>query len=239
MKEILTFFKELRQNNNREWFAENRQRYLEVKSRCEAFAALMIGAVAKVDPAAAALSVAQCTYRIYRDIRFSPDKSPYKTHYGVFVNPPYGKKSLTMGYYFHLEPGNCFVAAGTVCLPSRLMTMLRHAIRDNIEEYVEIVRSEQFRRLYPFYGESPLKTAPKGFDRNWPYLDLVRPREFVVTSGSMTHVFERFFAVADPHDRTTSPRELAKAEGILLPYLREAKKFNDFMNYTVEEYGPR
>lgn len=241
MKETLDFFKDLKRNNNREWFAANRERYLNVKARCETFALRMIAAVGRVDPQAGRLSVEQCTYRIYRDTRFSPDKSPYKTHYGIFVNPPAGKKSLTMGYYFHIEPGKCYFAAGTICLPSRLMAMLRQSIRDNLEEYTQIVHSEEFRRMYPHYGINPLKTAPKGFDRQWPYLDLVRPREFVVSTGSMLRHYDRFFTfekeVNDPASGSALAK-LAKAEAALLPYLREAKKFNDFMNYTIDGYKP-
>lgn len=237
MKEVLDFFKDLKRNNNREWFAANRERYLDVKTRCEAFARHMIAAVGRVDPRANRLTVEQCTYRIYRDIRFSPDKSPYKTHYGVFVNPPAGKKSLTMGYYFHIEPGNCCFSAGTIALPSRLMTLLRQAIRDNIEEYLDILQSEEFRRLFPHYGMNPLKTAPKGFDRRWPYIDLVTPREFVVSTDSMLRLYDRFFAVDKKADGS-APVGLEKAETALLPYLREAKKFNDFMNYTIDEYEP-
>lgn len=231
MKEILDFFRDLRRNNDREWFAAHRQRYLEVKARCDLFAARMIDVVARVDDRAAAMTVPQCTYRIYRDTRFSPDKSPYKTHFGVFVNPPHGKKSLTMGYYFHLEPDNCFMAGGTVCLPSRLVTQLRQAIRDNIEEYLEIVRSEEFMRLYPHYGENPVKTAPKGFDRDWPYLELVRPRDFVIATGPMNRLFGKFLS--------TKADVLNNAADELLPYVQEAQKFNDFMNYTIEDYEDR
>lgn len=236
MKEVLDFFTDLKSNNNREWFTANRSRYLNVKAQCETFARHMIAAVGRVDPRANALSVNQCVYRINRDIRFSSDKSPYKTHFGVFVNPPAGKKSLTMGYYFHIEPGNCFFAAGTVCLPSRLITELRQAIYDNIEEYIGIVRSEEFRSLYPHYGDNPLKTAPKGFDRNWPYIDLVRPRDFIASTGSMLRLFSPFFTFGKDAD-TAGMSKLAKAHDALLPYLQQAKRFNDFMNYTIGEYG--
>ncbi len=92
ISEIYTFLRELAQNNNREWFAANRDRYQQVRAAADEIARGLIDRVALVDPRAAMLSVADCTYRIYRDTNFSTDKTPYKTHIGIFVNPPAGKK---------------------------------------------------------------------------------------------------------------------------------------------------
>ena len=117
MKETMRFLRELKRNNNREWFAASRNRYEHALETRSALVARLIGAVAQVDPSAGCLTERDCTYRIYRDTRFSTDKTPYKTHMGIFINPPYGKKSPLGGYYFHFEPGKFFFAAGNVCHP--------------------------------------------------------------------------------------------------------------------------
>lgn len=105
MKEILDFLAELSQNNNREWFNANKEKYLQVREKFEAFAQQLIEKISSWDEdvAASQLQVKDCTYRIYRDTRFSKDKVPYKTHMGIFICKG-GKKSPNAGYYLHLEP---------------------------------------------------------------------------------------------------------------------------------------
>ena len=87
MKDILKFIADLRANNNREWFNANKERYLKVKAEVEAFTAELIDIVAEIEPLASRLTPSDCLYRIYRDTRFSADKSPYKTHIGIYINP--------------------------------------------------------------------------------------------------------------------------------------------------------
>ena len=121
MKEVYKFLKDLSRNNNREWFLANKQRYLDVKARVDELASLLIGLVSEFDPRASRLSASDCTYRIYRDTRFSNDKTPYKTHFGIFINPPLGKKGETLGYYFHLEPEAslvCELTSSTIPMPT-------------------------------------------------------------------------------------------------------------------------
>lgn len=214
----MNFLAELAQNNNREWFAANKERYLRVKEYAELLTQELLNRIAKFDPDAAYLTPADCTYRIYRDTRFSPDKTPYKTHIGIFINPPYGKKSMRMGYYLHLEPGGSFVAGGTVCLPSKTVTAIRQSIADNIEEYVSIINNPEFHKIYPNVGANPVKTAPKGFDRNWEYIELVKPRDFVVD-----------------HKLTLRDLFSASLADKVADLFRIAKPFNDFINYTIDE----
>ena len=221
MKKTLEFLNDLRLNNNREWFAANRHRYEHALATVRNATGELIQYVAEADPRAAMLSVADCTYRIYRDVRFSSDKSPYKTHIGIFINPPAGKKSLTCGYYFHIEPDNCFAAAGTVCLPSKIITAIRRSIVDNIDEYRSIVEDPEFRELYPRLGENPVKTAPKGIPRDWPWIQYVRPRDFVASTASGCN--PRLWL--DDPDKT---RRL----------IAQAFRFNRFINFTIcEELG--
>lgn len=148
MNEIYNFLKELKKNNNREWFNANKERYLKVKATVDAFTQQLINATATINPEAARLTPSDCTYRIYRDTRFSPDKTPYKTHIGIFICPGGNKKSDRCGYYIHLEPGNSFVGGGCWCPPAPLLKEIRQSIYDNIDEYLEIINAPVFRERY-------------------------------------------------------------------------------------------
>lgn len=220
MKKILKFLKALSRNNNREWFNEHKDEYLKVKSDVEALTQSLINEVASFDPEATYLTPADCTYRIYRDTRFSSDKTPYKTHIGIFINPPMGKKSNRMGYYLHIEPGNSLAAVGTVCLPSKTVTAIRKSIYENVEEYLEIINEEEFKKSFPEIGENKVKTVPKGFSKEWPYIDLVRPRDFCAS-----HYLS---------DEEICAPDLVNRVGRMF---RISKPFNDFINYTIDEVG--
>jgi len=218
MRDTLRFLRDLKRNNNREWFAANRSRYEAARQYTRHLTATLIAAVAAHDPQAALLTESDCTNRIYRDTRFSPDKTPYKTHIGIFINPPGGKKAPTAGYYFHLEPEKFFFAAGNVCHPPKVLTAIRKSIADNIEEYDAMMRDAEFRAVFPVIGENLLKTAPKGFDRQWPYVEYVRPRDYVASTATMR-----------------SPAPLLNDAAALHEVLRQACRFNRFINYAVEE----
>lgn len=218
MKEVLNFLEELSQNNNREWFENNRNRYRLVKEYIENFAQELINGISEFDPSAKFLQPKDCTYRIYRDTRFSLDKTPYKNHIGIFINPPFGKKSYRMGYYLHIEPYNSMMGVGNVCLPPVLITGIRRSIRDNIEEYLSIIENPGFNKVYPKIGENPVKTAPKGFSKDWEYIHLVKPKDYYL-----------------PHP--LSDKELM-AKNFLkkaLEIFKTGKPFMDFINYTIDE----
>lgn len=219
MKEIFQFLRELRCHNDREWFAAHKQDYLRVKEAAEIFTARLIAALAGIDPEAARLTPADCTYRIYRDTRFSADKTPYKTHIGIFICPPFGKKSIMAGHYFHLEPDNTFYACGTWYLPPKALKAVRQSIYDEIDEYRSIVESAEFRQYFTSVGEDFLKTAPKGFPKEWQWIDYLRPRMFCATAP----LSEQTVCAPD-------------AMGRLLDMMRQGKRLDDFLNYTIEDY---
>ena len=139
MKQVYQFLRALTRHNDREWFNAHKDEYLKVKQTTERFAAELLVALSEIDPDAALLDVKDVTYRIYRDTRFSTDKTPYKTHIGIFINPPKGKKSLRFGYYFHIEPGASLICAGNMPYPTKLTNMLRRDIYDNIDEWLSII----------------------------------------------------------------------------------------------------
>ncbi len=215
---IYRFLRSLRRHNDREWFNAHKEEYLAVKAQADALTEQLIALVAEVDPRAGRLTPADCTYRIYRDTRFSADKTPYKTHIGIFVNPPTGKKGETLGYYFHLEPDESMFIMGTAWLPADKLKAIRQSIYDEIDEYREIVESPDFKRYFPSVGFDPLKTAPKGFDKNWEYIDYVRPRIF----GAEMKVADDFYDADALAER-------------LRPILRQAWLYNRFVNYVFDE----
>lgn len=229
MKELFSFLKDLSANNNREWFQANRARYDAAREKLDEMARLFILAVEQHDPGAARLTPKDCTYRIYRDVRFSPDKSPYKTHMGIFVNPLGGKKGIECGYYLGLEPGRTVFTCGTYCLPSPVLRAVRQSIFDLTDEYLGIVEDPEFKRIFPTVGADPLKTAPKGFPKDWPHIDLIKPREFV----AMTSLPDSFFYDEKGHPGS-GPAEAGRR---LAPYIAQAKRLNDFLNFTILEYS--
>lgn len=219
MKQILDFLKDLAANNNREWFNTNKGRYLQVKEKVETLTSSLIAALAEIEPEAARLTPADCLYRIYRDTRFSSDKTPYKTHIGIYINPRGGKKSEFCGYYVHIEPGECLVAGGAWYPEMPLLKEYRKEIYSNIDEYLEIINNPEFSDRFKPYMQDPLKTAPKGFPKDWPYMDLLKPRSIVVASP----LTDRQFAAPN-------------LTGRLMELFRVLKPYNDFFNFTLEEH---
>ena len=218
MEEVLDFLRDLRVNNDRDWFAANKNRYLDVKRRVEELTERLIARIAEFDPDASRLSPADCLYRIYRDTRFSADKTPFKTHIGIYINPPYGKKHLHCGYYLHLEPGNSLVAGGFWCPDAKLIKRVRQDIYDNVEEYLEILNNPEFSQYYKSVGDNMLKTAPKGFPKDWEHIDLLRPRDFT--------------AFTPLTDRQVLSKQF---ERLVVERMRALVPLNTFFNYTIDE----
>ena len=176
MVEIIEFLAELSENNNREWFAAHKEQYKAIDKRLKEFAAKLIQGIAAFDPSVANLTVADCTYRIYRDIRFSHDKRPYKTWSGVFV-APHGKKAGYAGYYIHFEPSGCFLYAGSHCPEPIAHKSIREEILDNGDNMVAAVENSNG---FSLCIENTLKRTPKDFPTNHKYDNLLRLKDFGV-----------------------------------------------------------
>ena len=132
---IFQFLKDLSANNNRDWFNEHRAEYETARVEFENFLATVIARISLFDESIRGIQPKDCTYRIYRDTRFSTDKTPYKIHFGGYINAK-GKKSDHCGYYVHLQPAGSMLAGGSLCLPSNVLKAVRQSIYDNIEEFV-------------------------------------------------------------------------------------------------------
>lgn len=162
---IFQFLKDLSENNNREWFQEHRAEYEVVREEFEKLLAAAITRISMFDESIRSVQPKDCTYRIYRDTRFSADKTPYKTHLGGYINAK-GKKSDHCGYYIHLEPGNCMLAGGSYCPPPNILKALRQSIYENIDEYVSIVEDPSFKQYFPVIGES-FENCPQRFPKRF------------------------------------------------------------------------
>ena len=216
--EILEFLKRLAATTNRLWFQEHKVEYQRVQKSFEALLAAVIARVAAFDPSVAHVQPSDCTFRIYRDTRFSSDKSPYKNHIGGYINAK-GKKSNHCGYYLHLEPGNCMLAGGSWCMPSDMLRAVRRSVCDNIDEYRSIVEDPAFKKYFPVVGEEHLKTIPKGFPKDFPYPQYIRCKDYTVSCPIPDTFFE-------------DPAFLDKIADVFA----QLKRFADFTNFTIDDF---
>ena len=148
MEKVLGFLKELTENNNREWFNDNRKWYEESREKILFLTDVLINEIGEFDPAVRGLQPKDCVFRIFRDVRFSKDKRPYKTNFGSFICKG-GRKSMNPGYYFHLEPGGCFVAGGIYMPPAPVLKSIRNYVADHAEEFLEITNEPDFKKQFP------------------------------------------------------------------------------------------
>ena len=221
--QLYDFLHRLSANNTREWFKANKEEYDALRQQWLHDLDRLIGCMAQWYPGLHGLTGKQCAYRIYRDTRFSQDKTPLKTFFSAGISPT-GRSAHGAGYYLQLGPGRTGDGAesglygGIWCPDAPVLKKLRKAIVDNIEEFEEITDTPQMRRYFPGWCGSALKTVPKGYDRNHPQAHLLRLKEF----GKFHPAGERFFS--DPG----WPEHAAE----LLSYL---KPLIDFLNYSIDE----
>ena len=215
---IFQFLKELSLNNNREWFNDHKDDYLKAQAEFENLLTAIIQRISLFDDEIVGIQAKDCTYRIYRDVRFSQDKSPYKLHFGGYINGK-GKKSEHCGYYVHLQLGYCLLAGGSLCPPPDILKALRQSVYDNIDEYRSIVEDPAFKKYFPVIGENFLKTAPKGFPKDFKYIDYLKPKEFICSY----QVPDEFFLDEKMIDNVADA-------------FKQLKRFSDFTNYTIDEF---
>lgn len=178
MEKVLQFLKELSENNNREWFQQNKKRYEENKEKVLFLTDVLINEIGKFDESIRGLQPKDCMFRIFRDVRFSKDKRPYKTNFGSFICKG-GRKSMNPGYYFHLAPDGCFVAGGIYMPPAETLRAVRSYLADHAEEFLEITQDPDFNASFPEMYDDQLKTAPKGFPKDHEYINLLKYKSFI------------------------------------------------------------
>lgn len=218
-EDIINFLRELNENNNREWFAQNKSRYERVRSKFEEISRLLIAEISVFDNDIKNVDVKDCVFRIYRDIRFSTDKTPYKTHFGVYIASAGGRKSHRGGYYLHLDPAGCFIAVGVWCPPPNILKALRQSVCDNIDELNEIRNEASFNTYFKtFFEEDKLKNVPAGFPRDFPDAELLKLKHYMVD-----HKLN--------DDILNAPNLVSRLGEIA----RAGYPLNKFLNYTVDE----
>ena len=179
LSSILKFLRGLRENNNRPWFEAHRPQYQEARAQFEDYVTALIAGLARTQPLGG-LSARDCVFRLKRDLRFSKDKTPYKPHMSAYIAPG-GRKSRRLGYYVHIEPGNRSMIAGGLHEPEPdQIALWRQAIDRNPTPFKKIVGTKAFKEHFGQVEGQKLKTAPRGYPRDHPELELLRLKQVTV-----------------------------------------------------------
>lgn len=226
---ILRFLEDIKANNNKDWFTANKDEYKAVRADFATGVADAIARIAVFDPSISHIEAKDAMYRFNRDTRFSPDKSPYKTHLGAYI-AAHGKKAFHGGYYIHLEPGHCLVSCGNYYLPTNILTSCRNEIMANISEWRAIVESGRFVEMFgrpcesgwddpKGFGIEHLKTAPSGFPRDYEFIQYIRMKDYCCWRSVPDAFFE-----GD-----------AWLDG-MAEILQAGKPMMDFINSVIDDY---
>ena len=218
-KSALDFLKELRENNNREWFTANKSRYQAEHAHVVEFAEALLARMGQHDQLVP-MTGKQSLFRIYRDVRFSKDKSPYKTHFSGTMKRD--TKWLRGGYYFHIEPGGSFVGGGFWGPSSADLKRIRQELAADAEPVRRIIAAPELVETFGQLDGEQLKTAPQGYSQDHPNIDLLRYKQFLL-SQSYTD------------KEVTSPGLLDK----MVLAFRRMRPFFDYMSevLTTDENG--
>jgi uncharacterized protein (TIGR02453 family) len=214
----LKFLKELKKNNNKPWFDENRKQYELAKADFYLVVDKLIEGIAKFDEPIGALKAKDCAFRINRDVRFSKDKSPYKTNMGASITQG-GKKINGAGYYFHCEPGQSFAAGGFYMPEAPQLAKIRQEIDYSFDEWKNIVENKTFKKYFTegVEGIETLSRPPKGYDENNPAIKFLKMKGFIIS---------RSFTDTEIQDKN-SIKEITKTFEAMKPII-------DFLNKAVE-----
>lgn len=219
MKHIYQFLEQVAENNNRPWFAAHREEYEELRAQWIEDLDRLIACMSTWQPDIITQTGRSATYRFNRDTRFSPDKSPYKTYFSAALSP-YGRKTDMAAYYLQVDcrPDENGLYGGVYCVEPKVLAKLRHAIVDNIEEFEGIVNAPAMVTHYPGWLGETLHTAPKGWPKDHPQIDLLRLKCY----GKYQRCARRYFESDRWYERA------AEDLSILKPLI-------DFLNYSITE----
>lgn len=222
LTDILQFLSALKDNNHKEWFDANRDWYQKSKKDFESFVNKLIPEIQKIDKEVGPIEAKDCVFRIFRDVRFSPDKTPYKSHMGAYVAKG-GRKSNLGGYYFHMEPGNSVLAGGIWAPEAPVLKAIRSDIYGLIEEFQAIVESKGFKKQF---GELDtdmglLRSAPKDFPKDFPHINYLKYKSYTVSKSIPDSLFK---------DEKALIAECVEV-------FKELKPLNAFFNRAIHEMG--
>ncbi len=208
-KDLFAFFRELADNNNKEWFEANRERYeRSVREPALEFITDFAGRLEEISPhfAAEPRKSGGSLFRIHRDVRFSKDKTPYKTNTGIQFRHEMGRDAHAPGFYLHLAPRDCFIGVGLWRPPTPVAARIRAAIDAEPDRWRSATHSDSFTQWFSLGGES-LKRPPKGFDADHPLIDDLKRKDFIasgpvtqtqITSGELPELFTQRCQAAAP-----------------------------------------
>jgi uncharacterized protein (TIGR02453 family) len=213
-KSTLDFLIQISCNNNREWFMKNKPLYSDAKDNFESFVQELINKIIDFEPIMKGLEAKSCVYRINRDIRFSNDKSPYKTHFGAFIVKG-GKQNgdKFAGYYVHIEPGQSIIAGGAYMPPTPWLSAIREKIDEEPDRFIKIINSKDFLKYFGKLSGESLKKAPKGYPTDHPHIDLLKFKSYLVVN----EVTDEFVLGDNYFDH-------------VINVMKAMKPFNDFLN---------
>jgi len=216
-KATLEFLKKLKANNKKEWFNDNRKLYEAALADFSAFVDELIGKLVKTNPDLKGLQAKDCLFRIFRDVRFSKDKSPYKANFGAVMVKGGRKNMCGAGMYVHIEPGGKSMLAGGMHLPpSKELQAIRDAIARDSPAFKKIINAAQFKKQFGGLWGEKLKSAPRGFPRDHPDIELLKFKSYTVA---------RFI----PDPEVLAPGFL----GAALTAHKTLGPFNQFLNRAV------
>jgi uncharacterized protein (TIGR02453 family) len=215
----LNFLKNLKKNNTKEWFDANRKIYEAAKQDFLNLTTEVLQGIASKDETLAHIEPKKCVFRINRDVRFSKDKSPYKTNMGMSMAKG-GKNSLSAGYYFHVEPGACFVGGGLYMALPNEVKKLRQEIDYNWNEFNQIITNKKFVETFTTLNKSvefTLVRPPKGYDENNPAIEYIKLKSWI--------------AGAPVNDEDLQDKNLSKK---IVTSFETLKPLIDFINRAIE-----
>ena len=181
----IKFLKDLKKNNSKEWFDKNRKVYEAAKEDFASLVNNVINQFGKKDASIATLTAKDCMFRINRDVRFSKDKSPYKTNLGAAFTKG-GKKAIVAGYYFHCEPGQAFVGGGLWMPDADVVKKVRQEIDYSFDEFSKIIKNKKFIAQYKnleITDETSLTREPKGYEKNNPAIQFIKLKSWLAMSS--------------------------------------------------------
>lgn len=218
---IFDFLKTLSRHNDREWFKAHRDQYERALSAVYGITGELLSMVGEYDTeSTVGLEPKDCVFRIYRDIRFSPDKSPYKQYFGIYIARG-GKSSMRGGYYLHLQPGDrSFVAGGIWGAKGPLLHAIRRSIEDDHDVFSSIVEREDFRKDFRFPEEEKLRRVPTGFSKESPVAEYLKLKNFT--------------PICSLDDKAVLSDDIIDRTAVLF---RELQPLNDFLNYTYDQFN--
>jgi uncharacterized protein (TIGR02453 family) len=218
--QTLTFLKGLKKNNNKPWFDDHRAQYEAARIDFQNFIQLVIDRLQQSDTTITGTVARECLFRINRDIRFSNDKTPYKSNFGASIKQG-GRKSGLAGYYFHLEPGNSFVGGGLWMPEAPTLKGMRQEVDYNWEEFQAIIQNKSFKKVFGdiYKGdEVRLSTVPKGYEKDNPAIEYLKLKSFIAE----TPISDEELTTATLHKKTVAAFEA------LQPLLK-------FINRTIHD----